>query len=597
MSPRTWLQYLARWAGGASPQAQGGGGKQGAGGGGGQQQSQPTIASPVLRDAIGRADLPDFAEPALKGYRSALKLLEAKGGAKYRAGALEQAQQELEQVALPASLGAAIAILKELFQHCEDVVFRGLLIGGRRSALLLFVDGMVKNDRVEQSILEPLVRWGDPEGVPGAHADLSTWLGAVGVTISQAEPVRTVGQALDAVLGGDAVLLVDDVGHGVKLSTRGWQQRSIEEPPAESIIRGPREGFVETLRTNTALLRRKLRSPHLKIERMVIGRRTRTPVDVIYLKDVTAPSLVTEMKSRLHRIDVDGVLDTGMLEEFIEDQPSSPFPQIINTERPDRVASGLLEGQVAVMCDGSPVALVAPATLWAFMHAGEDYYERFWVSSFLLWMRYIFLLLALVGPSLYVAITTFHQEMLPTTLLLSVASAREGVPFPALVEVFLMEVFFEALREAGVRLPRQVGQAVSIVGALVIGEAAVRAGLASAPVVIIVASTGIASFVFPRVNLGVAIRLLRFPMMVLAGTLGLFGIMIGLILILIHLCALRSFGVPYLQPVAPFTWTDLKDVLLRAPLWLMGKRPASFGSINRRKQAPWLKPGPGGRRP
>jgi spore germination protein len=593
MGLRSWLQMLARWAGGAPPQAQAGGGNQAAGAGG-KQQEQPAIASPVLREAMAHTDLADAAEPALTGYRATLKLLEAKGGAKYRAGALEQAQQELEQVALPASLGAAIAILKELFQHCEDAVFRGLLIGGRRPALLLFIDGMVQSDRVEQSILEPLVRWGDPEGVPGAHADLPTWLEAAGVTTTQSEAARTVGQAVDAVLGGDTLLLVDGVGHGVTLSTPGWKQRAVDEPSSEAMIRGPREGFVETLRTNTSLLRRRLRSPHLKIERMVIGRRSRTQVDVIFLKDITSPALVAEMKSRLQRIDVDGILDSGMLEEFIEDQPSSPFPQIINTERPDRVAAGLLEGKVAVMCDGSPFALMAPCTFWTFMHAGEDYYERFWISTFLLWIRYLFLLLALVGPSLYVAITTFHQEMLPTPLLLSVAAAREGIPFPALVEVFLMEIFFEALREAGVRLPRQVGQAVSIVGALVIGEAAVRAGLASAPVVIIVASTGIASFVFPRFNLGIAIRMLRFPMMALAGTLGLFGIMIGMILILIHLCALRSFGVPYLQPVAPTVWGGLKDVLVRAPLWLMGKRPAAYGAINRQRQAKWLKPGPGG---
>lgn len=586
MSLRSWLQYLARWAGRDSAETPSQGN---------QQQNQPEIGSSVLRSAMDQASLPDSAEPALKGYRSALKVLEEKGGARYRAGMLEKAQESLEQVALPTSLGASVSILKELFRDCEDVNFRGLLIGGQRSALLLFIDGMVKEERVEHAILEPLVRWGAPESVPGPHPDLAIWLEAAAVSISQAEPVRSVGEVVDTVLGGDTVLLVDGVNHGVKLSTRGWSQRSIEEPTSESAIRGPREGFVETLRTNTSLVRRRIRSPHLKIERMVIGRRTRTLVDILYLKDVTSPALVVEMKRRLQRIDVDGVLDTGMLEELIEDQPSSPFPQLINTERPDRVAGGLLEGKVVVICDGSPFAIMAPSSFWTFMHAGEDYYERFWISTFLLWIRYIFVLLTLVGPSLYIAVTTFHQEMLPTTLLLTVAAAREGIPFPAMIEVIFMEVFFEALREAGVRLPRQVGQAVSIVGALVIGEAAVRAGIASAPVVIIVASTGIASFIFPRFNMGIAFRMLRFPMMLLAGSLGLFGIMIALIALLIHLCALRSFGMPYLTPVAPLSWSGLKDVLVRAPLWLMGQRPPGFGSLNRRRQAPWLKPGPGGK--
>lgn len=587
MSFRDWLEYLARWTGGAAPR------QRAAGDSGGP--TLPSVSSPVLQEALARSGEPDgAAEPALDRYRAALKLLEAQGGAKYRAGTLEQAQHELEQVPVPASLGTATTLLRQLFLNCEDLIFRGVLVGGRRPALLVFVDGMVEDKRVEQAILEPLVRWGDPEQVPGAHPDLPTWLQAVSVTSTQTEAVRTVGQAVDAVLGGEAVLLVDGVDHGVKLSTRGWRQRSIEEPSSEATLRGPREGFVETLRTNTSLIRRKLRTPHLKMERLSVGRRTRTLVDVLYLKDVAAPSLVDEVKRRLQRIDVDGVLDSGMLEEFIEDQPSSPFPQVINTERPDRTVSALLEGQVAILCDGSPFVLIVPVTFWSFMTSSEDYYERFWIGGFLVILRYVFLLLALVGPSLYVAITTFHQEMLPTTLLLSVAANREGVPFPALVEVFLMEVFFEALREAGVRLPKQVGQAVSIVGALVIGEAAVRAGLASAPVVIIVASTGIASFVFPRFNLGIAIRLLRFPIMLAAGTLGLFGIMVALITILIHVCALRSFGVPYLQPIAPLVWGGVKDVVGRAPLWLMGKRPSAWGPMNGRRQAPWLKPGPPG---
>lgn len=586
MPDHSWPKYLSRWAGGAAPSGQTQGGW--------QPQKQEVPGSVVLKDALGQADLAGEAKTALDGYRAVLRSLEAKGGARYRAGTLEQAQQELEQVPLSPSLGAAVAILRELFQGSMDVMFRGLLVGGTRPAMLLFIDGMVREERIELSILQPLVRWGNPDQVPGAGADLRTWLEAVAVTITQAESVQTVGQVVDTILGGDAVLLVDGVAQGVKLSTRGWNQRAVDEPASESSIRGPREGFVESLRTNTMLVRRRIRSPHLKIERVVLGRRTRTLVDIVYLKDVAGPGLVDEVRRRLSRIDIDGVLDSGTVEELIEDQPFSLFPQVAPTERPDRVAAALLEGQVAILCDGSPFALIMPITFWSLLQASEDYYERFWIGSALRYLRYLFLALALLGPSLYIAVTTYHQEMLPTSLLLSIAAAREGTPFPAFVEVFLMEVFFEALREAGVRLPRPVGQAVSIVGALVIGEAAVRAGFASAPVVIIVASTGIASFTIPRFNLGIAIRLLRFVMMLLAGSLGLFGIMVGLIAILVHVCALRSFGVPYLQPVAPLTWAGLKDVLLRAPTWLMGERMPGLGQLNRQRQAPWLKPGPKG---
>jgi spore germination protein KA len=399
---------------------------------------------------------------------------------------------------------------------------------------------------------------------------------------------------VDAVLGGDAILLVDGVDHGVALSARSWPERAIEEPVSEANIRGPRDGFIETMRINTMLLRRRIRSPHMKMERIVVGRRTQTPVDLIYLKDVADPALVREVKSRIGRIDVDSMLDSGMLQEFIEDQPSSPFPLMMNTERPDRTAAGLLEGQVAIMVDGSPSALLLPVTFWHFMKASEDYYDRFWIGTLVLWHRFLFLMLSVLGPSLYVAITSFHQEMIPTTLLLSIAAAREGIPFPVLIEALMMEIFFEALREAGIRLPRQVGQAVSIVGALVIGEAAVRAGLASAPVVFIVAATGIASFTIPQFQLGVTFRFLRFPIMILAGTLGLFGIMVGLVAILVHLCAVRSFGVPYLTPVAPLDINGLKDVLIRAPLWLMGRRPPGMGTVNPHRQTQGLKPGPGG---
>jgi len=594
MAKGLWQRRLAQWAGGAGQDGQSRTGVKDTPPGGTQQQAQPDPASAVLQEALAQAQLSAEAVSALQSYHAALQALEGRGGAKYRAGVLEEAQRELEQLPVPASLGAAVSVLKELFADCADVVFRGFLVGGKLPALLLYVDGMVEEERIELSVLDPLIRWGSRAEAPDAGADLPTWLEAAGVTISQATSLPTVAQVVDTVLGGDAVLVVDGVNHAVKLASRGWQQRAVEEPIAEPSIRGPREGFVESLRTNTMLVRRRVRSPHLKMERLILGRRTKTIVDIVYVKDVASPSLVAEVRSRLERIEIDGIIDTGMIEELIEDQPASLFPQIANTERPDRVAGALLEGQVVIMADGSPFALSVPATLWSLMQAGEDYYERFWIGTALRWLRFLFALIALVGPSLFIAITTFHQEMLPTALLLSIAASREGVPFPALVETLLMEVFFEALREAGVRLPRTVGQAVSIVGALVIGQAAVQAGLVSAPVVIIVAATGIASFTFPRFNLGIAIRLLRFPMMLLAGSLGLFGIMVGLIALLVHLCALRSFGVPYLQPLAPLTWSDLKDVIIRAPLWLMGHRPAAGMPVNRRRQGSWLKPGPGG---
>ncbi|MFZ5814642.1 MAG: spore germination protein [Bacillota bacterium] len=536
------------------------------------------------RGAISNVVVPAEIDQVLARYRSALKQID-QGGTAYKAGRLEAAQQELYRLSLPSSLGVAVLLLQELLQDCADAIFRGVLIGGTRPGMLVCFEGLVKMDRLERGVLEPLTRWGDPDAPPADPHQLRLWLETMATAAGDVSIVRTVGEAAEAALGGEVILLVDGFDLALKLGLTGWEQRGIEEPISESYIRGPRDGFVETLRTNTAQIRRRLQSPHLKVETYIVGRRTRTTVNLIYLKDVASPNVAAEIRRRLRSIDIDGVMDVGMLEEFLEDQPSSLFPQLNNTERPDRVVAALLAGQLAVLADGSPFALLAPATFWSFLHAGEDYYERFWIGTFLLWLRYLFLVVALTLPAFYVALTTFHAEMLPTALLLSISAAREGIPFPALTEILFMEVFFEVLREAGVRLPRPVGQAVSIVGALVIGEAAVRAGLVSAPVVITVAATGIASFTFPRFDLGIAVRLLRFPLILLAGLMGLFGITVGVTVILIHLCALRSFGVPYLQPLAPLTWTGLKDVLLRAPLWMMVERTPGMGSLNPRRLA------------
>lgn len=584
MANDSGLEDLSRRTGGAQQQPQGGGT------GNGTNATLDKL-SPVLQEAVADACFPPEVQCALDQYKAAMQALECGTG---DVGPVAAAEQQLGQLPVPPSLGATLLVLKELLGDSVDIGFRGLLIGGTLPALLAFVDGLVSDDLASTGVIEPLIRCGQTKEIPGAQVDLSTWLEAVGGSVTGTEGVYTIGQVVSSILAGDVTLLVEGVNHGVKFAARGGKQRAVEEPTSESVITGPREGFVEALRTNTMLIRRRIQSPHLKIERVLIGNKTKTRVDIVYLKDVASPGIVAEVKSRIQRVQVDGILDTGMLEEFIEDQPSSIFPQVITTERPDRAAAGILEGQVVILSDGSPITLLVPVTFWAFLQSSEDYYQRPWVGTFLRWLRFVFTLLALTGPSLYIAITTFHQEMIPTALLLSIAAAREGIPFPALIEVLMLEIFFEALREAGVRLPRPVGQAVSIVGALVIGEAAVRAGLVSAPVVIIVASTGIASFTFPRYNMGIAIRLLRFPMMFLAGTLGLYGMVLGLITILIHMCSLRSFGVPFMQPIAPFSWAGLKDVLIRAPLWLMGKRPPTWESINGRRQARWLKPGPGG---
>jgi hypothetical protein len=446
---------------------------------------------------------------------------------------------------LSSNLFENIGFLQATYANCSDVVFRRFLIGSITNAILIYIEGMSNTEEIDQSVLTPLMQY-KMENIPNVQTILGQKL-----TVSKVKEINTYQEIIDEISSGNPVVLIDHQAQGVSVGLAKWEKRSIEEPQAESVVRGPRDGFTETIGTNIMLLRRKIKSPNLKIKSLNIGRYSKTEVAVMYMDGIVDKTLLEEVNNRLNRIEIDGVLESGYIEEFIEDSPFSPFPQMLNTERPDVTAASLLEGRVAIFVDGTPFVLIAPTTFYSLLQSAEDYYERFLIGTLIRWLRFAFLLVALLLPSIYVAILTYHQEMIPTTLLLSIAKSREEVPFPALVEALIMEITFEALREAGIRLPKNVGSAVSIVGALVIGQAAVSAGLVSAPMVMAVAITGIASFLIPHYNASIALRILRFPIMLLAGTLGLLGIMLSLITIIVHLCTLRSFGLPYLSPMAP----------------------------------------------
>lgn len=500
--------------------------------------------------------------------------------------ATNRQQAENQQVPLSADLQQNVDALRSLYEGCSDVVFRPFLIGGRLKAFLIYIEGLCNIEEMDASILSPLM------SESAAKFQTLQELLENKITVSKGTEVITREDCIKHLSLGSPVLLLENESHGFAFGLAKWEKRSVEEPTAESVVRGAREGFTESLGVNTALLRRRIRSPHLKMVPMSIGRYTQTEIIVAYMDGLADPTLLEEITARLKRLDVEGVLESGYIEELIEDNPYSPFPQLMNTERPDVAVSSLLEGRAVILVDGTPFVLIAPITLYSLLQSSEDYYQRFLISTAIRWLRYAFVIISLLLPSLYVAVSTFHHEMVPTTLLLSMASSREQVPFPALVEALMMEIVFEALREAGIRLPKQVGAAVSIVGALVIGQAAVQAGVVSAPMVMVVAITGIASFTIPRYSAGAALRMLRFPMIMLAGSLGLMGVMLGIIFILIHLCTLRSFGVPYLTPMAPMKFRDMKDVLIRAPWWKMNTRPHFTGDFNQFRQAPHLKPDP-----
>ncbi len=442
------------------------------------------------------------------------------------------------------------ANLRTVFSGCSDIIFHSFHTDSSLSAVCVFCVGLSDAERIERQVLKPLAE-----------------AGGGSTTVSSSRLVCTLEEASHAILNGFALLLVEGEPNGTIYALSKNIGRTTEEPAAESTVRGARDGFTEALESNLALLRMRLKIPEFKSKTITIGEYTNTKVTLAYVEGIIAPELVQEAEQRLGRLKIDSVLESHTIEEGIIDEPFSPFPQMLATERPDVVVSNLLEGRFVILVDGTPFSLVAPITLSSMLQSPEDYYQSIYISMAIRWMRYIFYIMSLLLPSAYVAITTFHQEMIPTVLLLSIARAREEIPFPALIEALIMEVSFEALREAGVRLPKQIGSAVSIVGALIIGQAATSAGIVSAPMIIIVAMTGIASFMVPRYSASISTRLLRFPMMLLAGTLGLTGIILGIILLVIHLSSLRSFGKPYLSPIAPTSAKRLRGVWRHTMPW------------------------------
>ncbi|MRH42061.1 spore germination protein [Aquibacillus halophilus] len=465
-----------------------------------------------------------------------------------------------------------------------DVIIREFELGetDQRKIGVMYTDGLADSTTVQEFVLKTLmidIRSAHLENIDFEATTLEL-LEKHSLSGGQLKKVYNLKNVKQHILSGDTVLLFDGETVGLSVATKGWKQRGVEEPSSQTVVRGPKEGFTESLRTNTALIRRKIKSDNLWIEQMLIGKETQTDVAILYMKGIANDKIIKEVKKRLKKIDIDGVLESAMIEELIQDETFTLFPTLYNTERPDVAASGLLEGRIVIIVDGTPFVLLAPAVFVQFMQSSEDYYQRSDIASAIRLLRYVAFMLALLVPSAYIAVTTFHQEMLPTTLLVSLASQREGVPFPAFVEAILMEVTFEILREAGLRMPRAVGSAISIVGALVLGQAAVEAGIISNVMVIVVALTAISSFVIPSYNLGMAVRLLRFLFMLLAAAFGMYGIILGIIILVSHLTSLRSFGVPYLSPIAPSNKEGQRDSLIRLPIWALISRPRLISQKN-----------------
>ncbi len=485
------------------------------------------------------------------------------------------------QTPMDSSLSVNLDYIKKKTGNSPDIVVRRLRAGGNSEiqTAVVYVKGLVNNAFINDFLIESMMK----------HSDLHNNLDRQKILEMVPEEIVALGSVkrendwdklFESMLTGNTAIFIDGVGEALIASTQGGSRRSVQESGSNISVRGPREGFVESAETNLAMVRRIINNPDLWTESMTLGKMTKTNVSIMYINGLARKDILEEVRKRLKQIDIDSILDSGYVEQLIEDNPRSPFPTIYNTDRPDVVAGNLLEGRVAIFVNGTPFVLLAPAVFIQFFQATEDYYSRFDISSAIRFLRVSVFLISLLGPAIYIGATTFHPELIPTQLLIIVAAQRESVPFPAVVEAFLMEVTFEILREAGIRMPKAIGATVSIVGGLVIGQAAVQAGIVSPAMVIVVAVTAISSFATPAYSVAISVRLLRFIFMISAAMFGFYGMLLAFFILLIHLCSLRSFGVPYMSPLAPINLEGMGDTVYRRPLWKLKHRPSFIAAKN-----------------
>jgi spore germination protein KA len=451
-----------------------------------------------------------------------------------------------------------IQYLKEALFHTDDLVRQKVSIPGLTSEFL-FMYTMCDQSKIREEILKPILenKDGDLEGIlismrANKHDDLE--------------------KVIDLLVKGNAVLFIEGMEDCFVIEVGSNYVRNVTEPNNEKVVEGSHEGFVESVSINLQLVRKHIENRNLVVKRYKLGNETKIEAVIVYLQNLANPELIEEVDRRIQNIDADNISSSEFIEEYIEDRTFSPFPQLLHTERPDRVIGNLLEGRVALLAEGSPTALIMPVTFFAFYQSPDDYSFRSLQGSFIRFIRVCSFAIAIALPAYYIAVVSFHYEVIPEDLLLPIKNSIENIPFQPIIEALFMELTIELLREAGIRLPGPVGQTIGIVGGLVIGDAVVKAGLVSNTMIIVVALTALASFVVPSHEMSASVRMLRFPIMVAASLFGFIGIVYGLMAILIHLCILESFGTPYFAPIAPFRWKDLKDTIIRMPQWALRQR-------------------------
>ncbi|HOV80510.1 MAG TPA: spore germination protein [Bacillota bacterium] len=462
-----------------------------------------------------------------------------------------------------------------------DVIIREFKLAGMVDAFIVFIDGMADRGVVNDFILRQLMNPGQFENYKGGCV-LEYVTGNV-LSVNQAKKLKKYEEAITQILMGVTVLFADRCDSCLAIETRGYEKRGIEKPATEAVVRGSQEAFTENLKTSVTQIRRIIRNKDLVHEFFLIGKQDNSMASILYIKGIANPDVVKEVKRRLASIETDFIAGDGMLEQFIEDHPWMLVPQVLTTERPDRTAANILDGKVAILTEGTPFAIIVPANFFAFIQTPEDAYLRWQYGTVLRFLRISAFFIALLLPGIYIALTNYHPEMLPTDLAIAISKSREAVPFPSIVEVLLMETSFELIREAGIRVPGLIGTTLGIIGALILGQAAVAANIVSPILIIIVAVTGLGNFAIPNYSLAFGVRILRFFFIILGGIAGFFGISAGLVMLVARAVSIKSFGVPFMAPAWPRAGRS-PDILTRYPVWYQEQRPDPISPVNKKRQ-------------
>lgn len=500
---------------------------------------------------------------------------------------------QLRQVAAPAKepfiftsvLTENEHLLRVAFRDCDDMEFRAFDAGGHK-ALLIYLEGMADTDNLERNIIKPLMSQTSPTNANTENlTTLLTDMTAISEEILGAASVKTLTKAslaMEAVMTGNALLVLDGLSEVLSVAALKYTKRGISDSKNEYVLQGPNEAFNETLTDNIVLIRRRARDTNLKVHIQQLGERTKTSIGVLYVANLVKPGLLEEVENRISTIKIDKVLATSAIEEFLVDHPWSPFPQTQKTERPDKILAAVYEGRVGIIVDGTPVAILVPCTYNVLMQTPDDYTIQPIIASLVRFTRTVAAFLAVYLPAIYVAVVSYHPGMLPTSMAISIAELRSRTPFPSFLEAIMMEVLLELFQEAIVRLPLKLAGAASMIGAFVIGTTVVQAGLINPLLVVVISATAIASYSMPSYAFSMALRWTRVPMLILASILGLYGVILGVLAVTIHLCSLRSFGESYLGELFNIDLLeDWKDGLVRLPMKLLKTRPKVFGAQDR----------------